>query len=188
MCYPTDPLLYPSLTKRRKTENITLDTNFNIRLFNTTDTSQVMAINRSCLPENYNQAFYLMLYYRFPKTFIVASASDTVVGYIMCRIETGNSFLRRLRITKKGHIISIAVLSENRQLGIGYALIQEAMKNMTFYKANECYLEVRTTNTKAVNLYQKMGFRISQTVRRYYADGESAHIMVRKLQFNSGFE
>jgi ribosomal-protein-alanine N-acetyltransferase len=179
--YPTDPLLYPSLKKRRKTENITLDTNFNIRLFNTTDTSQVMAINRSCLPENYNQAFYLMLYYRFPKTFIVASASDTVVGYIMCRIELGLSEMQRFNLIKKGHVVSLAVLPEYRGKGLGKGLVSNALKGMLGYGAKESYLEVRLSNLAAIRLYEKLNFNVVRTRRSYYKDGEDAFVMARKV-------
>jgi ribosomal-protein-alanine N-acetyltransferase len=176
-----EPLLYQSLKKRRKNENIALDENFNIRLFKTSDISQVMAINRSCLPENYNQAFYLMLYYRFPKTFIVASASETIMGYIMCRIELGLSEMQRFNLIKKGHVVSLAVLPEYRGKGLGKGLISNAFKGMLGYGAKESYLEVRVSNLAAVSLYEKLGFKVVKTRKNYYKDGEDAYLMARKL-------
>lgn len=124
------------------------------------------------------------LYTRFPETFIVAEEDGTIVGYIMCRIESGISGLsfKPFNIAKKGHIISIAVLPEYRNKGVGYALLKEALQAMsTYYKTRECYLEVRVSNTSAINLYKKMGFEIERTIRGYYSDGENAHIMSRKL-------
>ena len=176
-----DPPRSPSSTTRRKTENITLDTNFNLRLFNTTDISQVMEINRSCLPENYNHAFYLMLYYRFPKTFIVATVSDNVVGYIMCRIELGLSEMRRFNLIKKGHIVSIAVLPEYRGKGLGKGLVSNALNGMTGNGAKESYLEVRVSNLAAISLYEKLYFNVVRTRRSYYKDGEDAFVMARKV-------
>jgi len=84
---------------------------------------------------------------------------------------------------KRGHVISIAVLPKHQRQGVGYALMQEAMKAMLHYNAKECYLEVRTSNIPAVDLYKKMGFDIARTIRGYYADGEDAYIMSRKLPF-----
>ena len=142
-----------------------------------------MHINRVCLPENYTTFFFMNLYQRFPETFIVAEENGDVVGYIMCRIETGIPSFKLLGIAKKGHVISIAVLPEKQRDGIGYALMREAMHAMVNYKAKECYLEVRASNAPAVNLYKKMGLEIMRTVTGYYADGEAAYVMARKLPF-----
>ncbi len=142
-----------------------------------------MHINRVCLPENYTTFFFMNLYKRFPETFIVAEENGDVVGYIMCRIETGMPSFRLLGIVKKGHVISLAVLPEKQRDGIGYALMREAMEAMLNYKAKECYLEVRASNSPAVKLYKKMGLEIIRTVSGYYADGETAYVMARKLPF-----
>ena len=142
-----------------------------------------MHINRVCLPENYTTSFFMNLHQRFPETFTVAEENGDVVGYIMCRIETGIPSFKLLGITKKGHVISIAVLPEHQRGGIGYALMREAMQAMINYKAKECYLEVRASNVPAVNLYRKIGFEIIRTSTGYYADGEAAYVMARKLPF-----
>ena len=156
---------------------------FALRRFKPSDLEQVMHINRVCLPENYTTSFFMNLYQRFPETFIVAEENGDVVGYIMCRIETGIPSFKLLGITRKGHVISIAVLPEHQRGGIGYALMREAMHAMVNYKAKECYLEVRASNAPAVNLYKKMGLEIIRTVTGYYADGEAAYMMARKLPF-----
>ncbi len=142
-----------------------------------------MHINRVCLPENYTPFFFMNLYKRFPETFIVAEENGDVVGYIMCRIETGIPSFKLLGIAKKGHVISIAVLPEKQRYGIGYALMRVAMEAMVNYKAKECYLEVRASNSPAVKLYKKMGLEIVRTASGYYADGEAAYVMARKLPY-----
>jgi len=142
-----------------------------------------MHINRVCLPENYTTFFFMDLYQRFPATFIVAEENGEVVGYVMCRIETGIPNFKLLGITKKGHVISIAVLPSHQREGIGYALMREAMQSMFDYNAKECYLEVRASNMPAVKLYEKMEFETTRTIRGYYADGEAAYVMARKLPF-----
>ena len=160
-----------------------MQTTFTLRRFKPSDLEQVMHINRVCLPENYTTFFFMNLYQRFPETFIVAEENGDVVGYTMCRIETGIPSFKLLGITRKGHVISIAVLPEHQREGIGYALMREAMEAMVNYKAKECYLEVRASNVPAVNLYRKMGFEVARTMRGYYADGEAAYVMARKLPF-----
>ncbi|MCS7120643.1 MAG: ribosomal protein S18-alanine N-acetyltransferase [Nitrososphaerota archaeon] len=161
-----------------------MQANFSLRRFRPEDLDEVIHINRVCLPENYSESFFMDLYERFPETFIVAEGDGKIIGYVMCRIESNvsNITLRPLSLTKKGHIISIAVLPAYRRRGIGQALIKEALRAMIqYYKAKSCYLEVRVTNTSAVNLYKKMGFEIERVIRGYYSDGEDAYIMSENL-------
>jgi ribosomal-protein-alanine N-acetyltransferase len=145
---------------------------------------QVININKNCLPENYSDSFFMRLYERFPETFIVALVNDLVIGYIMCRIESGifNVNFRNLSVSKKGHVISIAVSPRYRSEGIGSALLKEVLRTMkVYYGAGKCYLEVRVSNSNAIRLYRKVGFIVEKTIRGYYSDGENAHIMSRKI-------
>ena len=160
-----------------------MQTTFKIRRFEPTDLEQVMHINRTCLPENYSSFFFTNLYGRFPATFVVAEENGKVVGYAMCRIERGVPSFKIIGLTKKGHLISIAVLPEYQRRGIGYALMQKVMQAILLYEATEFFLEVRVSNTPAVNLYKKMGFTIVRTKKSYYADREDAYLMSRELPF-----
>ncbi len=158
-----------------------LELNYQLRLFKLSDLDGVILVNRECLPENYTALFFINLYKHFPGTFIVAEADGEIVGYIMCRIETGIPSFKLLGITKKGHVISVAVLPSHHRKGIGYALIREAMQAMVNYKAKECYLEVRESNLSAIHLYKKLGFETARTLRNYYADGEDAFVLAIHL-------
>lgn len=154
---------------------------FKLRKFTLNDLQTVMHINRVCLPENYTDYFFIELYQKFPETFIVAEENGEVVGYIMCRIELGLSNFGFSGLLKKGHIVSVAVLHQHRRKGIGKALVAQALENMRMYNAKQCFLEVRVTNTPAIELYKKLGFEITRTIHGYYSDGEDAYVMTRKL-------
>lgn len=154
---------------------------FTVRKFNLDDLQSVTKINRVCLPENYVDSFFVELYQRFPDTFIVAEENGDLVGYIMCRIEVGLSNYGFGGIVKKGHVVSIAVMPEHRKEGIGKTLMLTAMEAMRAYSAKQCYLEVRLTNEPAVSLYKKLGLEVTKTVHGYYADGEDAYVMAKKL-------
>ncbi len=158
-----------------------MQTTFTLRPFEPADLEKVISINRVCLPENYSSYFFMDLYERYPATFIVAEQENKVVGYVMCRIERGFSNFGFLGIPKKGHVVSIAVLPEYQRKGVGHALMTEAMKNMRVYKATEFYLEVRVSNAAAVGMYKRLGLQIVRTNHGYYADGEDAYVMGRKL-------
>lgn len=158
-----------------------MQTAFTLRSFKPDDIRSVMNVNRVCLPENYSPFFFMDLYERYPATFIVAEQESAVIGYIMCRIETGFVSFGLFGIAKKGHVVSIAVLPEYQHKGVGSALMREAMKNMPLYKAKECYLEVRVTNSPAVRMYEKLGLNVVRKTQGYYADGEDAYVMAKKL-------
>lgn len=154
---------------------------FKLRKFTLNDLQTVMHINRVCLPENYTDYFFIELHQKFPETFIVAEENGEVIGYIMCRIELGLSNFGFGGLLKKGHIVSVAVLHQHRRKGIGKALVAQALENMRIYNAKQCFLEVRVTNTPAIELYKKLGFEITRTIHGYYSDGEDAYVMTRKL-------
>ena len=154
---------------------------FKVRKFNTNDLQAVININRVALPVNYTDYFFVDLYRRFPDTFIVAEADGELAGYIMCRIEVGMSNFGFGGLMKKGHIVSVAVIPQHRRKGIAQAVIKRAIEGMLGYGAKQCYLEVRVTNTAAIDLYKKLGFEITRTVHGYYADGEDGYVMSRKI-------
>ncbi len=149
------------------------------------DLDRVIEINRLCLPENYPRYFFEDLLLKFPKAFLVARVNGEVVAYVMCRIELGFSDFSFMKIVKKGHIVSIAVLPEHRRKGIGTELMVKCMENMKkFYGVQEYYLEVRVTNVPAIKLYKKLGFKVVRVLSRYYRDGCDAFQMARKVDEN----
>src|SRR5260370_1218921 len=97
------------------------------------------------------------VYKSCPEAFIVAERENMVVGYIMCRLEFGFSDLRRFRMVRKGHVVSVAVMPDFRRRGIGRELVVSAMKSLELHGGEECFLEVRTANDEAVKMYKDMG-------------------------------
>lgn len=161
--------------------------NFQIREFHESDLDTVVDINRVSLPENYPSFFFMSIYYKYPKSFIVAEVSTaesdkpTICGYCMWRLEKGLSNFA-LRWTKKAHLVSIAVLESSRRQGIGENLLLKGMQSMKEdYGANEFILEVRYSNLNAIAMYEKHGFQKIKSLEAYYRDGEDAHMMALKI-------
>lgn len=154
---------------------------FSLRKFRPGDLQSVMDINRTCLPENYTDYFFIDLHQRFPETFIVAEEDGNILGYIMCRIEVGLSNVSLGGLVRKGHVVSIAVLPQSRRKGVAKVLISRALEGMRHYKAKQSFLEVRVTNGAAISLYKQLGFEIARTIQGYYSDGEDAYMMSAKL-------
>jgi [ribosomal protein S18]-alanine N-acetyltransferase len=152
-----------------------------IRRCEASDLQAVIEINITALPEHYSDYFFESILRELPEAFIVAELNGKIVGYIMCKIEFGFSNFRKLGFVKKGHVVSVAVLEEHRGKSLGKALMFEGINGVMYRKADEIYLEVRVSNTSAINMYQKLGFEIKSRLRSYYRDGEDAYLMALEL-------
>ncbi len=148
-----------------------------VRRCEAVDLPTVMDINMLTLPEHYSDYFFESILSELPESFIVAELYSKVVGYIMCKIEFGFSNFRKLGFVKKGHVVSVAVLNEHRNQGLGKALMIEGINGVIARKTDEIYLEVRISNTAAVRMYERLGFQIKSRLRSYYRDGEDAYLM-----------
>ena len=156
---------------------------YKIREFKEADLDNVIHINRMCLPENYPSFFFMSIFYKFPKSFKVAvvNSENTTCGYCMWRVEKGLSNFA-LRWTKKAHLVSIAVLEPFRKLGIGESLLLKGMQSMKEeYNAPEFILEVRLSNTAAIAMYEKHGYKKIKSLNAYYRDGEDAFMMALRI-------
>ena len=138
-----------------------------IRRCDPSDILPVMEINLKTLPEHYSDYFYESLLAELPEAFLVAEIEKKLVGYIMCKIEYGFSNFKKLGFVKKGHVVSIAVLPEHRNKGIGRVLVEESLLGVKLKKADELYLEVRCSNNEAIKLYEKLEFVIKQRLKAY---------------------
>ena len=98
-------------------------------------------------------------------------ASRVVVGYL-CLWEIGHEI----------HITNLAVHPEWRRRGmarqlLGAALIEGVARGVTL-----AFLEVRPSNTRALALYESLGFQVIGRRNGYYFDtGEDALVMEARL-------
>ncbi len=154
---------------------------YQIRQCERDDILTVIDINAETLPEHYSDYFYYEILTEFPETFLVAELEGKIVGYSMCRIEYGFSHLKRLGLARKGHVVSIAVKEEHRGKGVGTQLMRTCQGAMLKKTATEAYLEVRVSNSQAVALYERLGYKVSGRLEAYYKDGEAALLMAAQL-------
>ena len=81
----------------------------------------------------------------------------------------------------EAEVLTVAVVPERRQQGLGAALLTRAAEEARLRGAVRMFLEVSTRNPAARGLYQRMGYQ--QVGRRagYYADGSDALVMSKLL-------
>lgn len=136
-----------------------------VRDFRLSDIDDVLAIEYEAFPDPYPVDVLIKLH-QSGAGFAVAELGKHVVGYVIFWIREG-----------KGHIIAIAVNSNYRNMHIGSVLLEKTLKIFFSNNINIIGLEVRKSNTYAINFYLKHGFIKVREEDDYYGDGEAAIIM-----------
>lgn len=73
------------------------------------------------------------------------------------------------------------VISSERKKGTGGALLAEFIFRARADGGEKIFLEVRKSNLVAARLYEKFGFKKISERAKYYADGESATVMIKEI-------
>ena len=100
-----------------------------------------------------------------------------VFGFIDMR---GGMILART-VADEAEVLTVAVVPERRQQGLGGGLVAAAATEARRHGANTLFLEVSTRNPAARGLYQRLGFVQIGRRRGYYADGSDALTLSKTL-------
>lgn len=102
---------------------------------------------------------------------MVAEFENKIVGYSNIYIVAG-----------KAQIANFAVAPGFRNRGVGRLLMNEIVDRAEEKKCRVIFLEVRESNTPALELYKSYGFHASGQRKDYYSKPqESAIIMVKEI-------
>lgn len=128
-------------------------------------------INRACLSENYAIPFW-ETQIAFQNSFVISANAD-VFGYILCDNQGNiNSFALLDKFRKRGygrqlletclhHVISQEIVSQVSE-------VSKISKVSKVSKVSKISLQVRTDNTVAQRLYEKVGFEKIKLLPKYY--------------------
>ena len=80
-------------------------------------------------------------------------------------------------------LIRIAVMSDQREQGIGTQLLARAIEEANDRKARYLHLEERESNTVALDLYQRAGFVVRTKREDAYSNPrEDGYLLTRELE------
>ena len=88
--------------------------------------------------------------------------SDRLLGYAVFHLLGPDS-----------ELLSIATRGSEQRKGIGTQLLQAGLDKLT-EDGDQCFLEVRVGNAMARAFYEKHGFELYHSRKKYYSDGEDA--------------
>lgn len=98
---------------------------------------------------------------------------DELIGYVDFWITFDQATINKIAIKK-----------EYQKRGIGLILLEDTLSRIQSAEVNTITLEVRVSNSKAISLYQKVGFKTCVVKKNYYDDGEDAYYMIKELNQN----
>src|SRR5215204_3959727 len=94
-----------------------------------------------------------------------------MVGFIVGIVEPNHT----------GHITTLGVAPEHRRRGIAQRMLLKVEEGFRRRGVRITRLEVRSVNSGAQDLYQKLGFAVTQRLPRYYSNGGDGLLMIKSL-------
>lgn len=102
-----------------------------------------------------------------------------IVLYIMDGAEV-IALLSGYHAAGEGDITSVAVSPEHRRRGLAAALLRE-FERLLPEDTESIFLEVRQSNSAAIELYRKAGFESLSVRKRFYSAPEEDALVMRKM-------
>jgi ribosomal-protein-alanine N-acetyltransferase len=103
------------------------------------------------------------------RDYVVLTDTDGILGY--AGLDHGGDI---------ADVMTIAVAPRAQGRGIGRQLLEELERRARARGAAHVILEVRADNAPAIGLYERAGFTVLSTRRRYYQPGDVDAIVMRK--------
>jgi ribosomal-protein-alanine N-acetyltransferase len=129
-----------------------------IRPAHESDLDDVAAIERAVFNDPWSRRSFTDLVNARQVLFLVATDSNSVVGYAIVLVAGPESELANLAVSRLV-----------QQQGLGRRLLDEVLRQTQARGCKEMYLEVRASNTAAIHLYNSAGFEAVGRRARYYA-------------------
>jgi len=126
----------------------------------------VLEIEKECFPKSpYSEVTVLGLH-----------SDDNILLYVF---EENGAILGDVAFERGGHAITLAVGKHNRRRGVGTALMEKALAEIS---GPFLYFEVRVSNGTAKQFYERLGGIKAGMIRDYYRDtGEDAEVWILSM-------
>jgi ribosomal-protein-alanine N-acetyltransferase len=145
-----------------------------IRRARPTDIPEIMAIERECFVEPWDEEVFVQTLEWAPDYFFVALGGGRIRGFVVgCMENTGSAIY--------GHISNLGVTAAHRRRGIGRLLVSRLERQFIIEGADGVLLEVRVSNTDAREFYHRLGYEDAFLLSGYYSNGEDALVMMREI-------
>jgi ribosomal-protein-alanine N-acetyltransferase len=142
-----------------------------LRSYEPHDFAALHRLDQSCFPPGISYSKTILRY------FLTLASADCVVAVEGTRIM---GFVLSEENPPLAHIITLDVAEKERRHGVGTTLLETLEANLATRGVRSVLLETATDNEAAVAFWQRRGYRIEATLKRYYLGRIDAYEM-RKL-------
>jgi len=147
---------------------------FSIRRMKKSDLEEILSIEKKSFLSPWSRTAFeneIQADYSYPLILISSNASQSqILGYLCCWL-----------ILNECHILNLSIHTDFQRKGLASKLINHLFEFCQKKGVHTIYLEVRTSNHKAISFYKKNGFEVYGQRKRYYTDtGEDALLMQRR--------
>ena len=101
---------------------------------------------------------------------MINAETGEIMGYIGFWVKFEQAEITKVSISRKYQGFKLSKL-----------LMADAERRMALAGCESCTLEVRVSNTVAINLYKSFGFKELTLRKNYYENGEDAYLMYKEL-------
>lgn len=146
-----------------------------IRRMTLDDMSQVIAIETGAHKNPWTEAIFRTCVERGYRCWVL-EVDRQVIGYALA-----------LQHVDEDHLLNLAIVPKMQQKGYGQHLLQHMIADAKSLEGvRRILLEVRISNTPAIQLYEKNGFLQMSLRKNYYQAGDKReHALVYLLQFEN---
>ncbi len=144
-----------------------------LRDYRAADFDALCAIDRQCFPPGiaYSRGEIAATVEHPGAIVVVAEDAGKLAGFVMAMPMDG----------KRGHIITIDVLAQHRQCGLGTRLMDEAHARLLAAGKRRVTLETAVDNIAAIRFYEKLGYKTVRRLEGYYLRRLDAWQMAKEL-------
>jgi len=132
--------------------------------------TKVFEVERKCFPFPFGETLIGNIFFGAPELCFVVVVEEAVIGFIL------GGYTATIGQT---HVLSLALLEEFRNRGLGRELLMHFIKRTEILGNNSIKLEVKVENRKVIQLYESLGFEKVSRIRKYYQDNSDAFLMIR---------
>jgi ribosomal-protein-alanine N-acetyltransferase len=142
-----------------------------LRSYEPKDFAALFRLDQACFPAGISYSRSALRY------FLSLRAADCLVAMDDARIA---GFILTEENPPLAHVITLDVAEKLRRQGIGSALLAESERNLALRGVRHVLLETAASNEAGVAFWQRHGYRIEATLKRYYLGRLDAYEM-RKI-------
>jgi ribosomal-protein-alanine N-acetyltransferase len=148
-----------------------------LRSYEPHDFAALHRLDQACFPPGISYSKMTLRY------FLMLSSADCVVALEENQIA---GFILSEENPPLAHIVTLDVAEKHWRHGVGTALLEKLESNLAARGVRSILLETATENEPAVAFWQRHGYRIEATLKRYYLGRLDAYEMRKLLAGGTG--